>query len=86
MAASMMFDGSSATDKEPLENTNTELYILGVKYTTPDGEPQGKRLDCQGSASAFLDTHAITGDVMSRFWFTYRSGFAPIGERIIDRE
>jgi len=25
------------------------------------------------------DTYAITDDVLSRFWFTYRSGFAPIG-------
>ena len=38
MAASMMFEGNNALEREPLENTNTELYILGVKYTTPDGE------------------------------------------------
>lgn len=44
MAASMMFEGSNSLEKESLENTNTELYILGVKYTTPDGEYDGKGL------------------------------------------
>ncbi len=26
-----------------------------------------------------IDTYAILDDVVSRFWFTYRAGFAPIG-------
>ena len=26
-----------------------------------------------------LDTYAVLDDVVSRFWFTYRTGFAPIG-------
>ena len=29
-----------------------------------------------------LDTYAISDDVMSRFWFTYRNGFAPIGRNM----
>ena len=37
MAVSM-FDSGSSTDNETLANTNTELYILGVKYTTSTGE------------------------------------------------
>lgn len=36
MAVSM-FDSSSTTESETLANTNTELYILGVKYSTPTG-------------------------------------------------
>lgn len=27
----------------------------------------------------FLDTQAVLDDVVSRFWFTYRTSFAPIG-------
>jgi hypothetical protein len=32
-----MFD-SSGIESDNLSDTNTELYILGVKYTTPNGE------------------------------------------------
>lgn len=34
--AASMFE-SSSTDHANLANTNTELYILGIKYTTPNG-------------------------------------------------
>ncbi len=33
----------------------------------------------------WIDTYAITDDVISRFWFTYRTGFAPIGEKNINK-
>lgn len=58
--AASMFE-STYGESENLANTNTELFILGIKYTTPN------------------DICAINDDVLSRFWFTYRTGFAPIG-------
>ncbi|CAF1487513.1 unnamed protein product [Didymodactylos carnosus] len=58
--AASMFD--SAMDNEHnLPDTDSELYILGIKYTTPN------------------DTYAISDDVLSRYWFTYRTNFTPIG-------
>jgi len=59
--AASIFESSNSVDNDNLSDTNTELYILGIKYKTP------------------TDTYAISDDVISRFWFTYRSGFAPIG-------
>jgi hypothetical protein len=35
--AASMFDNSSVENGN-LSDTNTELYILGIKYTTPNGE------------------------------------------------
>ncbi len=35
--AASMFE-SNSVENENLSETNTELYILGVKYTTPNGE------------------------------------------------
>jgi hypothetical protein len=32
-----MFE-SSAADNDNLSDTNTELYILGIKYKTPNGK------------------------------------------------
>jgi hypothetical protein len=32
-----MFD-SSSIESDNLSDTNTELYILGIKYKTPNGE------------------------------------------------
>ncbi|CAF4565189.1 unnamed protein product [Rotaria sp. Silwood2] len=58
--AASMFERNGA-DNINLSEMHTELYILGVKYKTPN------------------DSYAITDDIISRFWFTYRSGFAPIG-------
>ncbi|CAF1093207.1 unnamed protein product [Adineta steineri] len=58
--AASMFEGGGS-DSDPLSDTDAELYILGIKYRTPN------------------DTYAILDDVVSRFWFTYRTGFAPIG-------
>ncbi|CAF1236077.1 unnamed protein product [Adineta ricciae] len=58
--AASMFE-SSAVDGNSLAATDTDLYILGIKYRTSN------------------DLCAINDDVISRFWFTYRSGFAPIG-------
>jgi hypothetical protein len=38
--------------------------------------------DARELASSFasLDNYAVADDVVSRFWFTYRTGFAPIGK------
>lgn len=58
--AQSMFEGNNP-DGDPFADTDADLYILGVKYRTPN------------------DTHAVLDDVVSRFWFTYRTGFAPIG-------
>jgi hypothetical protein len=35
--AASMFEGSSP-DTDPLIDTDTELYILGIKYRTPNGK------------------------------------------------
>jgi hypothetical protein len=76
LAASMFEVNGSDTDI--LADTDTELYILGIKYKTPNGK--------SFKYEAFfyfllikIDSDAILHDVVSRFWFTYRSGFAPIG-------
>ena len=33
-----MFEGSGADNSDNLSDTNAELYILGVKYNTPNGK------------------------------------------------
>ncbi|CAF1100518.1 unnamed protein product [Adineta ricciae] len=58
--AASMFE-VAGSDNDALADTDTELYILGIKYKTPN------------------DADAILHDVASRFWFTYRTGFVPIG-------
>jgi len=72
-----MFEGSGS-DIDNLAYTDTELYILGIKYRTPNG----KLFQNRKTFSLFIkiDTYAILDDVVSRFWFTYRTGFAPIGK------
>ena len=35
------------------------------------------RRELKGS---ILDNNVVNDDVMSRLWFTYRTGFAPIGQ------
>ncbi|CAF1360784.1 unnamed protein product, partial [Didymodactylos carnosus] len=58
--AASMFE-SALDNEQSLSDTNSELYILGIKYTTPN------------------DACAISDDILSRYWFTYRTNFAPIG-------
>jgi hypothetical protein len=73
-----MFEGNGS-DSDPLADTDTELYILGIKYKTPNGKSsENKQLRFYSFIK--LDTYAVLDDVVSRFWFTYRTGFAPIGK------
>jgi len=73
-----MFEGSSS-DIDNLADTDAELYILGTKYKTPDGKLFKNKKKTISFLFIKIDTYAILDDVVSRFWFTYRTGFAPIG-------
>jgi len=37
-----MFEGNGS-DSDPLADTDTELYILGIKYKTPNGKSFAKQ-------------------------------------------
>lgn len=81
--AASMFEGNSGARQNSLANLETELYILGVKYRTPHGRTIDEIVDLFiFDSHLHLDTYAVTDDVLSRFWFTYRTGFAPIGKSI----
>ena len=76
--AASMFEVASS-DNDALADIDTELYILGIKYKTPNGNRMNNIIKFGIICLHFIDADAILHDVASRFWFTYRTGFAPIG-------
>lgn len=78
--AASMFETNN-TDGESLADTECQLYVLGIKYKTPHGKILFLKLHSIIENIWFTqDTYTILDDVASRYWFTYRTGFAPIGE------
>lgn len=72
-----MFEGNGS-DTDNLADTDTEVYILGIKYRTPNGKWSEEKMSID--SLLLIDSYVILDDIISRLWFTYRSGFAPIGQ------
>lgn len=83
--AASMFDSASAGSANTADS-NGDLYILGIKYNATNGTNQRANDIRRFWRSVALDAYAINDDVISRFWFTYRTGFAPIGRNRLCRE